>query len=161
MNVPDFPHLSLHAMLQQVGHPELLVGSSLGGYVAALHVARGGQAQWLVLLAPALDPPALFHQDELPEEVEHHGYKKMMPLHRAFYDEMMAAQPFPDASRVPTLIVHGSQDDVVPLSISETYVQRHPRTELVVLPTDHVMADAHDAIWQHIERWLQTVQQIQ
>ena len=68
---------------QAQGEPLVLVGSSMGGYVATAAASRVG-ARGLFLLAPALFMP---------------GYGEYMP------------EPLPD---VPTMIVHGWHDDVVP-----------------------------------------------
>src|SRR5437879_6318239 len=51
--------------------PVSLIGSSLGGYLAALYAARHPEVEWLVLLAPAFQFPGRwrerFSEDELAE----------------------------------------------------------------------------------------------
>lgn len=54
----DFEHLTISGQLAVVeraaaGRPVALIGSSLGGYLAALYAARHPEVPRLVLLAPA------------------------------------------------------------------------------------------------------------
>ena len=58
----DFAGLTLSGMLQTIHHaaagtPAVLIGSSLGGYLAALYAARHPEVERLVLLAPAFRFP--------------------------------------------------------------------------------------------------------
>jgi pimeloyl-ACP methyl ester carboxylesterase len=85
--------------------PIVLVGSSMGGYVATAAASRSG-ARGLFLLAPALFMP---------------GYGEYMP------------DPLPD---VPTMIVHGWHDDVVPHEGSIRY-GRETGACVVLLDGDH------------------------
>jgi len=85
--------------------PIVLVGSSMGGYVATAAASRVG-ARGLFLLAPALFMP---------------GYGEYMP------------DPLPD---VPTMIVHGWHDDVVPHEGSILY-GRETGASVVLLDGDH------------------------
>jgi pimeloyl-ACP methyl ester carboxylesterase len=85
--------------------PIVLVGSSMGGYVATAAASRSG-ARGLFLLAPALFMP---------------GYGEYMP------------EPLPD---VPTMIVHGWHDDVVPHEGSIRY-GRETGASVVLLDGDH------------------------
>src|SRR5437763_17186667 len=65
VNVPDlaegdFERLTISAQLRVIErvsglNPTILIGSSLGGYLAALYAARHPEVDRLVLLAPAFD----------------------------------------------------------------------------------------------------------
>lgn len=102
-----------------LGHPgAVLVGSSYGGLaslavVDALHAAGEELPHALVLLAPAL---------------------------------MWNEPPVADASalrvpeRLPCTIVHGEQDDVVPIDVSRALVERCPHVELLVRSDGHRLA---------------------
>jgi len=48
------------------GEPVVLMGSSLGGYIAALYAARNVQVEKLVLLAPAFHFPTRWRADTRP-----------------------------------------------------------------------------------------------
>jgi len=85
--------------------PIVLVGSSMGGYVATTAASCAG-ARALFLLAPALYMP---------------GYREYMPV------------PLPD---VPTMIVHGWHDDVVPHEGSIRY-GRETGASVMLLDGNH------------------------
>jgi len=96
------------------GEPIVLVGSSMGGYVATAAASRVG-ARGLFLLAPALYTP---------------GYGESMP------------DSLPD---VPTMIVHGWRDDVVPHEGSIRY-GRETGASVVLLNGDHRLTANIDVI---------------
>ena len=99
---------------QAQGEPMVLVGSSMGGYVATAAASRVG-ARGLFLLAPALFMP---------------GYGEYMP------------ESLPD---VPTMIVHGWHDDVVPHEGSIRY-GRETGASVVLLDSDHRLTASIDII---------------
>src|SRR5579883_715627 len=56
----DFEHLTITGQLEVIrdlakGEPVHLIGSSLGGYLAALYASRHPEVQKLVLMAPAFE----------------------------------------------------------------------------------------------------------
>jgi pimeloyl-ACP methyl ester carboxylesterase len=58
---------------------------------------------------------------------------------------------------VPTLLVHGTADDVIPQLVSERFFQAlaHPQKELWLVPGgDHRLADVADAIWPRLDALL-------
>jgi len=74
----DFTHLTITGQLQIVDaaaagrhaeQPTILIGSSLGGYLAALYAARHADIGRLVLLAPALRFPSRWGERYSPEEL--------------------------------------------------------------------------------------------
>ncbi len=173
LNQNDFAHLTLSRQVQQVEallpsaldllekSPVLLIGSSLGGLTAAWLGDRHATIQALVLLAPAfgfLDHwlPKLgettlqqWQQDGyLP--VYHYREGHEIPLHYAFvsdaqhYDAAQLNRP------IPTVILHGLDDDVIPIQASRDYAASRPWVTLVELEDDHALANADDAIWQAI-----------
>jgi len=95
----------LIAFCREQGEPIVLVGSSMGGYVATAAASRVG-ARGLFLLAPAFFMP---------------GYGEYMP------------DPLPN---VPTMIVHGWRDDVVPHEGSIRY-GRETGASVMLLDGDH------------------------
>ncbi len=99
---------------QGQSEPIVLVGSSMGGYVATAAAARVG-ARGLFLLAPAFYLP---------------GYGEYMP------------DPLPD---VPTMIVHGWRDDVVPHEGSVRY-GRETGASVMLLDSDHRLTASIDVI---------------
>jgi alpha-beta hydrolase superfamily lysophospholipase len=59
----------------------------------------------------------------------------------------------PDA-RQPTLIFHGTNDDVVPYEVSTTFCVTHPRARLVLLEAGHELTNVLNPMWQAIQNFL-------
>lgn len=169
LNAGDFSHLTLSRQIEQVSRllppasePVILIGSSFGGLTAAWLGDRHPQVQKLILLAPAfgfldhwlprLGPEAVQHwQDSGYLPVYHYRENRKLPLHYGFVTD---AQRYGDRALqrpVPTLILHGKHDDVVPLSASQTYAAERPWVTLHPLDSDHALTNATDEIWQHIQ----------
>ena len=56
-------------------------------------------------------------------------------------------EPAPPAA--PLLIIHGRNDEVVPIENSRKYVARYPdQTQLVEVASDHRLNDQLDLIWE-------------
>jgi alpha-beta hydrolase superfamily lysophospholipase len=103
----------LLGVARELRGPLVLVGSSMGGHVAAAAAARS-KAAALFLLAPAFYMRGL--EQYTPQDVT-----------------------------VPTAIVHGWHDDVVPVENSIRWAREHGAT-LHVLDSDHRLEDKIDAI---------------
>ncbi|MBO83889.1 MAG: hypothetical protein CL927_00905 [Deltaproteobacteria bacterium] len=106
--------------------PVLLAGSSYGGAVAAwtaMHTAH--PLAGLLLLAPAL------HYAEAP---------------------VPAADAYVPID-VPTVIIHGTEDTIVPLSASEAYAAKSPHVVLQPVPDGHRLVGSLDQIIQTIREW--------
>ncbi len=174
LNQNDFAHLTISRQMQQVeallpsssldplGEPPvLLIGSSLGGLTAAWLGDRHDSVHALVLLAPAFG----FLDHWLPklgettlQQWQQNGYLPVyhyregseIPLHYGFvcdaqhYDATQLRRP------VPTLILHGLDDEVIPIQASRDYAASRPWVTLVELEGNHTLANADDAIWQAI-----------
>ncbi len=153
LNLPSFEELTISAQVEAVQRllgglkePAVLVGSSLGGLVAAGAVHRGSAVHSLVLLAPAFG----FSQRRMngPEwaeyracgemEVFHHAYGRTQCLGPALMGDLSKwADDGTWNLRVQTVVLHGKRDQSVPLSESEAFVVRNPRARLVVVDDDH------------------------
>ncbi len=51
---------------------------------------------------------------------------------------------------IPTLILHGKQDEVIPIQASRDFARSRPWVELIELDSDHTLANVTDKIWQAI-----------
>jgi pimeloyl-ACP methyl ester carboxylesterase len=152
----DFEHLTLTGQLQLIertlhGAPCRLIGSSMGGYLAALYAARHPEVDRLVLLAPAFGfqarwrqihgEPAIEHWREtgwLP--VYHYGAKEIRRVHFALFEDAGRFPAYPDFHQ-PARIFHGMNDTVVPIDFSRTFTARHPNAQLTELNSGHELLD--------------------
>jgi uncharacterized protein len=168
LNQPDFAHLTLTRQIQQVrsdfllGEPVTLIGSSLGGLAATWLGELNPQVDRLILLAPAfgfLDHwlPKLGAQQlqqwrsGTPLAVYHHGEGRLLPLDYQFVVDC-AQYPSERLQRsLPTLILHGTHDEVIPIQASRDYAADRPWVELMELESDHALANVSDEIWQAIQ----------
>ena len=153
LNLPTFETLTLTAQVEAVEallrshtEPPVLVGSSLGGFIATAVAHRGAAIRSMLLLAPAihfarrrlLSPSWAEYREHGEMEVFHHGAGRP----RRLGPELLRDLPHwaGDAAwrvPVPTVILHGRGDASVPLAESEAYQDRNPGTVLHVLDDDH------------------------
>ena len=158
----DFEHLTISGQLRIVeklagGEPVSLIGSSMGGYLAALYASRHPETRKLVLMAPAFcflsRWPETFGAERLAEwkrtrsiEVFHYGEKRPRPL---AYDLMEDGAQYPDFPSFPqpALIFHGSQDTVVSPELSRQFAARHPNATLEILDSGHELLNVLDQMW--------------
>lgn len=174
LNQGDFSHLTFTRQITQIEAelpspptPINLIGSSLGGLTAAWVGQKQLQVQRLVLLAPAFQ--FLSHwllqlgieklqqwQTEQCLMVYHYGEKRSLPLSYEFirdaaqYSEAQLLRP------IPTLILHGRQDEVIPLQASRDYAKQRPWVHLVELDSDHSLGNVLPEIWQAIQVFCQS-----
>ncbi len=116
-------------ILQKRGMNRLgLVGSSFGGLLAILSAARQPTLKALGLKCPVVDFPETLrlefgHEamerwkatDHIPNIV---GDDSPVPLHYRFYEECLTYDAYAALSHIhmPTLVVHGGQDELIPRS---------------------------------------------
>jgi uncharacterized protein len=165
----DFEHLSLSRQLSLLERlaaaaPVSLIGSSMGGYLAALYASRHPEVERVVLLAPAFRFAHRWEERLGPTEMEiwrrtdrlevfHYGDRQVRRLRYGLFEDALQYEDFPDFSQ-PALIFHGLHDDVVPPAYSETFAATHPNAVLELLPSGHDLLDVLDRIAPQIERFL-------
>ncbi|MCU0228789.1 MAG: alpha/beta hydrolase [Bryobacterales bacterium] len=166
----DFQNLTVSGQLAIVdacvaGQPSVLLGSSLGGYLAALYAARHPEVQRAVLLAPAFCFPRRWQDDlgaeafeawrrEGSREVFHYGEGRTLRIGFGLIDDAQQYEDYPVVSQ-PVLLLHGIQDAVVPVHYAREFARRHPDSaQLLELDTDHEMGDVLDALWTAASKFL-------
>lgn len=172
LNQDDFSHLTLSRQLQQVeallsndpGAPVTIIGSSFGGLTAAWLGDRHPQVERLVLLAPAFQ----FLNAWLPRLGEaqlqqwqqtgsiltyHYAAQQMLPLNYSFIKDLAQYDESTLGRSVPTLILHGRQDDVIPIQASRDYAAARPWVKLIELDSDHALVDVEAEMWQQIQEF--------
>jgi len=173
LNAGDFPRLTITRQLTQVAAefpddsvPVTLIGSSLGGLVAAHLAQRHPQVERLILLSPAFGflshwLPQLgnrgleFWQQTNYLLVYHHGEGRSLPLSYNFVTDASQYQEDVLQRPLPTLIFHGTQDDVIPITASREFGRSRPWVELVELESDHTLGNVTAVIWPAIHAFCQ------
>lgn len=172
----DFTSLTVGRQLKVVdraaeGAPDVvLLGSSLGGYLSALYAARHRQqVSRLVLLAPAFGFPRRWREalgdtrirewkEDGTVNMFHYGAKAMRPIGYGLLEEAAGYEDYPDVAQ-PTLILHGTADDVVPARYSEEFAKRHPETaKLLLLASGHELTDVLERLWNETADFLELSQ---
>ncbi len=167
LNQPDFAQLTLSRQLEQVAallpidQPVTIIGSSFGGLTAAWLAERHPQIERLILLAPAFQ----FLAQWLPRlgestvqqwqaqnflGVYHHAEQKMLPLTYSFVADLKQYDDAQLQRSVPTLLLHGTQDDVISIQASRDYAKRRSEVQLIELDSDHALGNVTDEIWKAI-----------
>lgn len=151
------------ARLAGAAPPHTIVGSSLGGYLAAAIAAENPSVERLVLLAPAFRLferwDARLSAAEKEEwrtrglEVMHFASDRRRRIGWAFHEDARTWPAFP-AVRVPTLCIAGRRDETVPLEDVERFVERTPSARLVVVDDGHELTASLDRIWEEARAFL-------
>ncbi len=166
----DFENLTITGQLevlgQAMGHkPATLVGSSMGGFLAALYAARNaGLVQKLVLLAPAFGFaarwPAVVGEAGMKHWMTtgrlplfHYAEGGMRDLGLAMYHDSQQWEAEPDL-RQPAMIFHGVNDTVVPIEASRTFAATPQNARLIELQSDHELTDVLPEIWEQCQDFL-------
>lgn len=165
----NFSKLTITGQLQLVEEllnddPALLIGSSLGGYLAALYAQHHASVSRLVLLAPAFRFHQLWMDRITPEQLAawkrdgalpffHYGTGREEPLGYHFIEDAAGYELLPPF-RQPAMIFHGIEDMVVPINYSREFVQNHTNARLVPLASGHELTDVLDEIWRDLQDFL-------
>lgn len=154
LRVPSLAHLRLSAMLERAtvalgdAHDRaIVIGSSLGGLTAARLAERDARVMALVLLAPAFGLVEHWRQSlgAAWTEWERIGWLDLIDhttgeptqIDFEFTQDVAAIDVgWPDV-RVPTLILHGTQDTVVPVERSRAFADGRRNVRLVELDDGH------------------------
>jgi uncharacterized protein len=147
------------ALIEDSEDEWVVIGSSMGGLIATLLAEKFAQVERLILLAPAFDFLAIWSGTELLQQwqadgsypIYHYELKRTVPLD---YQFILDAQQYHTTSLtrvLPTLIVHGQQDETIPIQNSYTYAQNRPWVELKAMASDHSLTNVLPEIWESIK----------
>jgi pimeloyl-ACP methyl ester carboxylesterase len=174
VTIPDlaagnFEQLTISAQLSVIekaahGAPVRLMGSSMGGWLAALYASTHPEVERLVLLAPAFGfnrrwPERLgeaqmekWRRDKsLP--VYHYGDRSFRRVSYGLIEDAARYADFP-GFRQPALIFHGLHDDIVPVRNSEAFASTHANAKLHVLDSGHDLLDVMAEIAPRVVEFL-------
>jgi pimeloyl-ACP methyl ester carboxylesterase len=172
LRVPSFEHLRLSAMIEHVRAaikgPAIVIGSSLGALTAARVAEREPRVQAAVLLAPAFQLVERWRA-QLEAVGEWADWKRTG--WREVYDYSTGGSSkidygfiedaeridvgFPDVKQ-PTLVLHGTGDETVPISRSREFVKSHPNAKLVELADGHELGNTIPRLLEESDRFLAT-----
>lgn len=166
----DFEHLTITAQLRVISEAAgtgdvAVIGSSLGGYLAALYAARHPEVRRIVLMAPAFRFPRRW-EAELGAEafaawrqtgsrtVFHYGEGRERSIGFGLIEDGLLYEDYP-AVKCPALVLHGTNDTVVPVSFSREFQRRQGElARLVEYDSDHALADVTPAMWEETREFL-------
>ncbi len=146
------------------GEAVRLIGSSLGGYLAALYASRHPEVEKLLLLAPAFGfaerwelrlGKAAFQQWRERGYLETMHYATGQTAQVGFQliedGRQYAAEP---VFRQEAWIVHGRQDEVVPIDFSRRFAEQHAQVRLIEKESGHELTDVLEEIWDECRDFL-------
>ena len=165
----NFEKLTITGQLRVIdeaagGVPAILIGSSLGGYLAGLYASRHASVERLVLMAPAFEFPLRWRERFPPEDLAewkrqgsrkffHYSYLEERPLGFHFVEDAAQYENEPDFQQ-PALVLHGIQDQVVPVELSKQFAERHPLVTLRLLKSGHALTDVLPELWSETAMFL-------
>lgn len=173
LEIPDlaegrFESLTLSGQLGVIerlagGKPVSLIGSSMGGYLAALYAARHPEVERLMLMAPAFALSRRWEEwlgeGQLSDWKQrgylsffHYADKRERRLGYGIIEDAAQYEDYPDVTQ-PTLIFHGKADNSVPYRLSEEFARGRPNVELKLLDDGHELVACLETMWTDARRF--------
>ncbi len=173
LNQDDFFYLTLTRQIDQVelkmtnkSTPVILIGSSFGGLTSTFLAERNLNIKGIILLAPAFK--FLFHWEQsLGKEnwqkwqqrgnywIDHYGSRSYSLLSYDFLIDLMKYEEKRLERVLPTLILHGLNDLVIPIQASREFAAKRPWIKLIELDSDHTLGNVMATVGQEISQFLQ------
>ena len=131
--------VSFLAELDEVDASRLVIaGESQGGLVTALYTARNSETvRGAMLLYPGLmiaDNARSQYPDtsEIPETVDF----MQMTVSGRYYEVVLELDPWTEIASFdkPVLLIHGTDDQIVPISVSEKALTIYPDARMITIP---------------------------
>ncbi len=139
-----------------------IIGSSLGGLIGLHYAHRFGGVKKMLLLAPGLFwLSGGLSEDEIEQwkkagvgPVFHYAFEQELPVRYDLHiDGLRYLEPIPPTT--PITIIHGRNDDVVPMDHSRKYAANFPdKVHLIEVNADHDLNGHLKFIWKHVQSFL-------
>ena len=134
-----------------------LIGSSMGGYLAALTAETRTQIEALYLMAPGFNFLNRWMENMgwdknslnlLPYliQVFHYRYNKEMALKTDLFRDAIHWDSLPLSRKIPIRVVHGIHDETVDIQESRDFAKSRPWCQLKELDSDHGLISCIDWI---------------
>lgn len=172
LRVPSFEHLRLSAMIEVAqraigddpNERAVVIGSSLGGLTAARVAERDRRVTRLILMAPAFQLVERWRiaLGDAFTEWQRTGWREVLDyttgkparVDFGFVEDARSIDVgFPDV-RVPTLVIHGVHDDVVPVDHSRRFAAGKPHVSLVEVDDGHELVASLPRILEESDAFL-------
>ena len=105
-----------------------------------------------MLLAPAFRFPSRF-RERYSTPIFHYGYQREMPLGYQIVEDAANYEDEP-AFLQPALVIHGTEDSVVPAALSIDYAAKHSNVTLHLIQSGHELTDVLDPLWDRVREFL-------
>jgi pimeloyl-ACP methyl ester carboxylesterase len=166
----DFEHMTTTGLINRLRQYVLdhhlgnisIIGSSYGGLVALHYAHRFGGVEKMLLLAPGLSwLSGGLSEKELEQwekagavPVFHCAFEQEIPVRYDLQaDGLGYLEPVPPAA--PVTIVHGQDDETVPIGPSRVYAADFPDSvRLVEVDADHDLNGHLEFIWGYVQSFL-------
>lgn len=166
LRVPSLEHLRFSQIMAKVRDRiadggelgrAVLIGSSLGGLTACRVAEKEPRVCALFLMAPVFRLAERWRKRLGEEEwqrwkesgrfeVTDHSTGKMTYVDHGFVEELqLLDNGFPDV-RVPTFIIHGTQDDTVDVELSREWAKERRHVRLVEVDDNHELTNSTESI---------------
>jgi pimeloyl-ACP methyl ester carboxylesterase len=169
LRVPSFEHLRLSMMIDTVRaaltERAIVIGSSLGGLTAARVAEREPRVAALVLLAPAFriadrwraQPEFAAWQRTGWRGVHDYTTGSLSRVDFGLFEDLERVDVGWPAVAVPTLILHGTRDEVVPVADSRAFAATRPHVQLIELDDGHELVASIPRLLAESERFVADV----
>lgn len=168
LNGDDFEHLTIRGQLQIVADlvnemdgEIILMGSSMGAYLATLFAQQMPRVKKLVLIAPAFQFTTRYMERMAAKDLEgwkrrgfievyHYAYQQIKKLHFGILEDAQRYDKMNLDRQIPALLIHGVEDETVPYQLSIDYLRANAEAKLLLLNGDHQLKENVADIWHHV-----------
>ncbi len=130
------------------GGSVVVIGSSMGGYLAILASQIYSEVKGLYLMCPGLSFLSRWRQKLLGQNpkindfphlirVFHYRYNKEIELDKGLFEDALQWEQISIDKKLPIRIVHGKKDETVPIKVSREFTINRPWVSLKELDSDH------------------------